>query len=85
VVLPFKSREILAVNSFTAFPVHLTSAEVDSPPCQDRLLHHPGSRVRLSFAHVFVNVVNVIADVELVTGAVLNIDITSAYVALKKS
>jgi hypothetical protein len=68
------SHEVLAVNSLTAFPIHLISAEVNGPPGQDRLLHHPGSRVQLSFAHMFIEVVNVIADIELVIRAVPNID-----------
>jgi hypothetical protein len=47
-------------------------------------LHHPGPRVQFSFAYIFVKVIDVVADIELVTRDISNIDMTSPYVMLKE-
>jgi hypothetical protein len=47
-LLPFHLRKVLAVHSLSTLPVGLIGAEVDSPFCQDPLLHDPCSLVELS-------------------------------------
>lgn len=83
--LPFHDREVLTVHPFSTLPVCLISAEVDSPFCQNPLLHDPCSFVELSLFHVVLEIIHVGADVDLVACGVLNTHVLGASVSGEES
>lgn len=83
-LLPFQLSKVFTVNSFATFPVCLIGAKVNSPSCQNPFLHYPCSRVKLSLAHILVEIIYISADIELLAGGILHIDKLSAYVPLEE-
>jgi hypothetical protein len=63
------------VYPFSAFPVSLIGSEVDSPLCQNSLLHDPCSLVELSLFNIVLKIIHMGADTDLVTCGVLNTDV----------
>jgi hypothetical protein len=82
--LPFHLCKVFAVHSLSTLPVGLIGAEVDSPFCQDPLLHDPCSLVELSFLYILLEVIHMGADTDLMTCGVLYTHVLSSCISGEK-
>ena len=83
--LPFYNCEVLTVHPFSTLLVCLISTKVDSPFCQNPLLHNLYSFVKLSLFHVVFEIIYVGADVDLVAYSILKTHVLGASVSGEES
>src|SRR5207253_255681 len=76
---------VFAMHPFSTLPVGLISAEVDSPFCQDLLLHDPCSLIELSLFHIVLEIIYIGADIDFVACDVLNTHVLSTCVPGEES